>query len=76
MVVVSLVGSPVVDDEADLVVRAQHDRRAFAHLYRQCLPRSMAIATAGWGVRRQPRMPRAGSSPEPWLGEKLGDRRA
>jgi len=38
MVVVSLVGSPVVDDEADLVLRAQHDRRAFAHLYRQYLP--------------------------------------
>ena len=38
MVVVSLVGSPVVDDEDDLVVRAEHDRRAFAHLYRQCLP--------------------------------------
>ena len=38
MVVVSLVGSPVVDDEADLVIRAQHDRRAFAHLYRQYLP--------------------------------------
>jgi RNA polymerase sigma-70 factor, ECF subfamily len=38
MVVVSLVGSLVVDDEADLVVRAQHDRRAFAHLYRQYLP--------------------------------------
>ncbi len=38
MVVVSLVGSPVVDDETDLVVRAQHDRHAFAHLYRQYLP--------------------------------------
>jgi RNA polymerase sigma-70 factor (ECF subfamily) len=38
MVVVSLVGSPVVDDEADLVLRAQHDRRAFADLYRQYLP--------------------------------------
>jgi RNA polymerase sigma-70 factor (ECF subfamily) len=38
MVVVSLVSSPVVDDDADLVVRAQHDRHAFAHLYRQYLP--------------------------------------
>ena len=38
MVVVSLVGSTVVDDEVDLVLRAQHDRRAFAHLYRQYLP--------------------------------------
>jgi DNA-directed RNA polymerase specialized sigma24 family protein len=32
------VGSPVVDDETDIVVRAQHDRRAFAWLYRQYLP--------------------------------------
>lgn len=38
MVVVSLVSSPVVDDDADFVVRAQHDRHAFAHLYRQYLP--------------------------------------
>jgi hypothetical protein len=37
-VVVSLVGSPVVDDETDIVVRAQYDHRAFAHLYRQYLP--------------------------------------
>lgn len=38
MVVTPLLGSPVVEDEADLVARAQHDRREFALLYRHYLP--------------------------------------
>lgn len=38
MVVVQLVGSPVVEDEASLVAQAQRDRHAFARLYRQYLP--------------------------------------
>ena len=38
MVVIPLSGSPVVEDEADLVARAQHDRRDFALLYRHYLP--------------------------------------
>jgi RNA polymerase sigma-70 factor (ECF subfamily) len=42
MVVVQLLGSSVVEDEADLVARAQHDRQDFAVLYRQYLPRIYA----------------------------------
>jgi RNA polymerase sigma-70 factor (ECF subfamily) len=38
MLVVPLSGSPVLDDEADLVARAQRDRQQFALLYRQYLP--------------------------------------
>ncbi len=42
MVVVQLLGSPVVEEDADLVARAQHDRLEFATLYRQYLPRIYA----------------------------------
>jgi RNA polymerase sigma-70 factor, ECF subfamily len=38
MGVVSHTGSPVLAEEAELVAHAQHDRQAFAHLYRQYLP--------------------------------------
>jgi RNA polymerase sigma-70 factor, ECF subfamily len=38
MLVVPLSGSPVLDDEANLVARAQRDRQQFALLYRQYLP--------------------------------------
>ena len=38
MAVVSLVGSAVIDDESELVARAQRDRREFTLLYRQYLP--------------------------------------
>ncbi len=38
MVVVSLVDSSIVDDDTDLVARAQRDRQEFALLYRHYLP--------------------------------------
>jgi RNA polymerase sigma-70 factor, ECF subfamily len=38
MLVVPLSGSPVLDDEANLIARAQRDRQQFALLYRQYLP--------------------------------------
>ena len=38
MAVVSLVDSPVVDDEAEHVARAQRDRQSFTLLYRRYLP--------------------------------------
>jgi RNA polymerase sigma-70 factor (ECF subfamily) len=38
MVVVPLPDSPVIDDNAALVARAQHNRQDFALLYRQYLP--------------------------------------
>lgn len=38
MVVIPLADPLVVDDETDLVLRAQQDRREFATLYRQYLP--------------------------------------